>query len=878
MAIIRVKDFGGEIPRVPARELPPGAAVTNQNLLATAVEFRPVLAPVQRAVAQANGVATPTAKTLWRRLRGSNGAVRTDETTGWFASPNDLNIVKGQLVDDATERAYLTFNDGSAPPRASDMSAETAPYTDRLLGVPAPTQPTAAVQASMTFTMAEARAWSTATLIPAMAAAFNTYLVETLPEARFYTGLPTAGITSLPSPWTLPTYVGPGFLSQRGIVEPWHLIIGVNSTLAGQVRLNDGQLGGIDGGDGWVRLAISVLPFWGTVRNPAGFTAAIGAIANPRDPTGTTKLWTGATLTAVANQLIEYFSAVDKEMMAKRATLDAAFNDFVNNAYQSLISLDDLPAAPGAEPLLTDAAYEGWINQPARYVEAETGSYEQAGYTNAEYDDWKADHDAWEALNTPYLEYLATADRENIARVAGMVAAQRKCEQISHEIEAMYVARKVGLTDRLTEFVNGRGLEYTTATPTGLLVIDPDRIFDSRYYVMTWVTDWKEESAHSPISALVEPDQNDSVLITRPAVPSGRNITHWRLYRSNTGTDITLFQLMLELPAGTPNYLDSLDSDQLLVTAPPNGWLEPPVRATTSGITNTNPYLRGLTGGPNGVMGGFIDNFVAFCDPYHPYAWPVRYQIPVEFPIVGLGVSGQTWFVGTQGNPYLITGTDPGSYSAQKLDEAQACVSAKGIVAGRNGVFFPSPDGYCLASSAGVEVVTQGLFSREDWQALVPSSIFAIIHDNVLYFWHTGNGGGCFGFDMVARKLTRHSIAATTVFSDVVTDGVFAANGGFVYKLFGGSRAAGVWKSGTTVSGKPENFSWLKITGDQTADVPVTFKWWGDGVLRHTATVTSNASVKLPPGEYLEHIQEITSAARITELVMTSSMEEMKKV
>ena len=146
-----------------------------------------------------------------------------------------------------------------------------------------------------------------------------------------------------------------------------------------------------------------------------------------------------------------------------------------------------------------------------------------------------------------------------------------------------------------------------------------------------------------------------------------------------------------------------------------------------------NPYLRGLVGMPNGIMAGCIDNTVAFCEPYVPYAWPVEYQVTTEFPVVGMAVFDQTLFVGTAGNPYFVTGAHSASMSAQKLDSNQACASRRSVVGVQGGVLYASPDGLCLASARGVEVVSRQLIARKDWQAMQPASMFAAEHEGVYY-------------------------------------------------------------------------------------------------------------------------------------------------
>lgn len=129
MARIRLVDFGGLFPSVPARALADNAAQISENLLATAREFRPLGEDTQ--VVANSGVSNP--KTLYRLARTSSGAFNIDMTTGWIVNANALNFARGNASDDS-ERTYYTRADGAAPPRVLDAQGE-----DRHLGVPAPT-------------------------------------------------------------------------------------------------------------------------------------------------------------------------------------------------------------------------------------------------------------------------------------------------------------------------------------------------------------------------------------------------------------------------------------------------------------------------------------------------------------------------------------------------------------------------------------------------------------------------------------------------------------------------------------------------------------------------------------------------------------------
>lgn len=389
-----------------------------------------------------------------------------------------------------------------------------------------------------------------------------------------------------------------------------------------------------------------------------------------------------------------------------------------------------------------------------------------------------------------------------------------------------------------------------------------NRVVDSRYYIYTYVTDRGEESAPSPVSDLVECDQNDTVGISITAAPSGRYITKWRFYRSNTGASDAAFQFLAEGVITTLTGTDTAKSSDLLEVVPSTTWAEPPAK------------LQGLTGMPNGVMAGFFDNTVAFCEPYIPYAWPVEYQVSTEHPVVAMAVFGQTLVVGTRGSPYYISGADSASMSAVKMDSRQSCVSARSMISVDGGVVYASPDGLCFANGQGIRVVTEGIVSREDWQALVPSSMFCAFHDGVLYV-HISSGI-TYALHLANGKLSTVSLGSpTTLYVDNVTDKLYAASGTNIVSVATASgRRTATWKSKRFVLPRPAPFAWLVIESDFPS--ALTVNWYGDGVLRHTATVSNRLPVRLPAGEFLEHELEIIGTATWNSLTIASSTAELQ--
>lgn len=499
------------------------------------------------------------------------------------------------------------------------------------------------------------------------------------------------------------------------------------------------------------------------------------------------------------------------------APADSAYNNYLRGAVASAIS-------PALDRLASTVAVSNWSARP----------------------DWP--------LNS-------TSQQREIGstRTHAVASAIANVNDAAKRITANYEAINVALANRVRTQLFDEVFAPLLPTPI-------ERVVDARFYVTTLVTDWGEESAPSPVSDMLEVDANDVLVIPVPVATAGRGVNRWRLYRSNSGNDTTAFQFVAENLLTTPNYTDSQKSAELKEALPTTTWLQPPAQ------------LRGLVGMPNGIMAGFYDNVLCFCEPYAPYAWPVQYQLTTKSPIVGLAAFGQTLFVGTRGLPYLVSGSDSASMSAQELPGSQACASAASMAAVENGVLYASPDGICLGSGNGVELVTQHLFTRADWQALVPASMVGAYHDGAYYFFYnTGTRSGCYALDFVTKKINQVSASGTALFADGVTDTLYLAHGTAISALFSGAVArTALYRTGIIHLTQPQPMGWLQCDSDFSS--PVTVRWFGDGVLRHTATLTSLAPVRLPPGRYQEQEVEIETSARITSLTLAGSTQALQAV
>lgn len=400
--------------------------------------------------------------------------------------------------------------------------------------------------------------------------------------------------------------------------------------------------------------------------------------------------------------------------------------------------------------------------------------------------------------------------------------------------------------------------------PAGVQLIET-----TRAYIETFVTDWGEESAPSPASALVTLDQNDSATVNGSDAPAGRHITKRRLYRSATGATQSAWRLQGEYPIATSVIVDATKDEQLNDVCATFGWIEPPAA------------LKGLTGMANGIMLAHDgDRTLYACEPYAPYAWPLKYTKPLAHKIVGIVAVGQSAFVGTTGRPYLVSGSDSASLSEELISSKVPCASARSMVAIGGAVFYASPDGLALYENGQVNIVTEGVIDRATWKTYNPETMRAGEFDGryVVFFTRADSSRGALMFDYKSRAIAELDQAADAVFSDQY--GLYVLDGTAVLDVLPATGAcrAGTWHGKPQQLARPQAFCWLQVqfSPKNSGAVSATVRTYADGVLLHTATLTDNKPVRHPPGRHTSWRIEVDSAAIIDAVVLASTTDELK--
>lgn len=339
----------------------------------------------------------------------------------------------------------------------------------------------------------------------------------------------------------------------------------------------------------------------------------------------------------------------------------------------------------------------------------------------------------------------------------------------------------------------------TTAGPTWQMWADfvGSSVFEARAYLYTWVTEYGEEGPPSE-PTIVNGWSNATWTVTMwTPEPENmgvlRNITKTRIYRSiSSQSGQGTYFLVAEIPVAQPTYVDTSPDNEVAFNAQMQSlyWYGPP------------EDLQGMVPFPNGITVGWRENEIWFSEVYRPHAWPPNYVLTTEFPIVGIGVCGQSIVVCTQGSPYLVAGVNPGSMALLKINLPEPCLHRGSIVATDTTVLYVSQNGLIQVSSSGAGAnVTEGWISRERWQELTPQRHVRAIKHATSYF----------------------------AFGSVAPDDPSVARRGFTVELSGQDQMsftiwpqAGGHRLGFTVLSSPNDFDVDNVLLDQ---------WTGVGLL-----------------------------------------------
>jgi hypothetical protein len=427
------------------------------------------------------------------------------------------------------------------------------------------------------------------------------------------------------------------------------------------------------------------------------------------------------------------------------------------------------------------------------------------------------------------------------------------------------------------------GVPTPTSAPIALAAGTGTAPIETRAYVYTHVTEFglvAEESAPSPAVIVNANYSGDAVTISGFATPptGNYNFKYRRIYRTVSGNASSGYQLVAEIPIANSSYVDTKAAinlgkvlDTFYYTPPPSG-------------------LHGLVTLPNGIVAGFTGNEIWFCEPYMPHAWPQKYMLTTDYPIVGLGVFGNSLFVGTTKNPYIVSGSDPNSMSQNKLPMLQPCVSKRSITSDQFGVLYASANGIVAINLGYQDVVTTQFYSRDEWQALNPSSMIGILYNNMYFGFY--NVGGVYDALVLTRNdkppLANFDFPARAVFIEATTGALSAVSAvdNKVYTIDADKSQSVLykWRSKKFIMPAALNFAAMQVFADYTYMAAVggryiNIKVYADDALVFNSNILNQNIVRMAAGFRANNWEvEITGNVPVRGVTLATSVAELKAI
>lgn len=392
-------------------------------------------------------------------------------------------------------------------------------------------------------------------------------------------------------------------------------------------------------------------------------------------------------------------------------------------------------------------------------------------------------------------------------------------------------------------------------------------------WVYTFVNDIGWESAPSPVSNTLQNKPGTTFNLSGfDAAPGGAyGINRIRLYRfvPGSGTSGDYFFLREWNIGSTPaNPIDdarAVGSDPL----PTLGWATPPADG------------KGLIKLWNGMLGMGSGKSFRVCEPFAPYAWPLKYEIALSANFVAAAIYGQRAIILTTGDASVVAGSTPDGLDEEPTKINRPCSSAQGVVEfnegeSYKGVAWPSEDGLCWVGDGGFKDLTKDLLTPEQWKALNPSTMVASrIHGLYICFY---NDGTIKGFVIDPKNPTGIYFLSTgyhAVARDPISDRIYVLDGANVKKWNAGAAMTATFRSKVFEMPEPVNIGALEVV---SKGFPVTVKMWGDGTLRVDRTVTDGDVFRGSHGWQADRLQfEVSSAARVIALRVAEKVEDLSR-
>ncbi len=418
---------------------------------------------------------------------------------------------------------------------------------------------------------------------------------------------------------------------------------------------------------------------------------------------------------------------------------------------------------------------------------------------------------------------------------------------------------------------------FDAVTVTGTTSVSGTETPQARSYIFTYVSAYGEEGAPNTalISQVVNVFSDQSVTVDFPANPSGNfNLAFKRLYRTDTDG---IFRFVATIPLASDTFNDTVAEANLGEEIPTSSFVGPPDDNATE---HPDGPMQGLISLPNGFLAGFSGQTVLFSEAFQPHAFPTAFRLTMRSDVVAIAPLTSGVLVLTKEKPAVIQGIDPEAMTMMEIDSTLSCVAKRSVVDMGNFVMYASPDGLVAATDNSLQLATENILTRDQWQALVPSTIVGFQWEgHYIGFYNDGTESKGFIFDPRGGKnsYVKLDFHATAGFNDLEEDELYLVVGGSVVKFasHASSLLSYTWRSKSFFVPRPINPGVAKLNCESYSPNP-TFKLFADGVQKYSVSVTNGDTFRLPSGYKANEFEvEISGSVSVNEVCVYESSEEI---
>lgn len=404
-----------------------------------------------------------------------------------------------------------------------------------------------------------------------------------------------------------------------------------------------------------------------------------------------------------------------------------------------------------------------------------------------------------------------------------------------------------------------------------------ETLTDYVYTLANSTTGTLSMSGVSPASNEVQIGAAPSVYVswTVTTPPAGYNADIKYLWRRVTGSDGTTTRRMV-LPTAYPNGQIPIAEDEIHDTNT-DSQLGDEIPENLEFFEAPPVDSHSIVAAANGITYLASKNQVFPSPVNQPHAYPPLWAKATDYKIVGLAALAADVYVLTQAFPYVITGSNPSALDMEKLAKPIGCRSRRSIAVDRRlGVVYTAADGLAYANKADVGLLTEGWVTEKEWAAFFPDQVTGVIYDNNYIGFNNTFG---FWIDLSGKTgIGRLDFVATALFLNPLTGNLHMIVGG-THVTF--NSAAGLriyqWYSKDFLVGRPTSFQHARVLSIPGAG-STTLQLWYDGVLVHTQTISDSAEFILPDSkaEHWVQIRLVNGQRSIKRVLIAETPEELK--